>query len=81
MKTLEPTEETAEIEESHDLEGVIEEFIQAQDVSGNSRKTYKRELSQFVAWLEETGRQDNLNQLDRGDILEYKDWLKGEYSA
>lgn len=82
MKTLEPVEDnSAEIEETQELEGLVEEFIQAQDVSGNSRDTYQRELNQFMNWLVDTGRQDNLNQLDRGDILEYKDWLKNNYSA
>lgn len=81
MKTLEPVEDKPEIKEKLSLEILIDKFIRAQDVSGASRQTYRRELRQFMEWLEDTDRIDKLNQLQREDILAYKDWLKGQYTA
>ncbi len=50
-------------------------FIKAQDVSRSSKATYSRQLKQFFSWLEETGRIDALNSLQRQDILEYREYL------
>ena len=60
------------------LTEMIDKFINAQDVSSNSRDTYRRELRKFTDWLEDTGRIDRLNTIQREDILEYKDYLQEE---
>jgi len=51
---------------------LMDRFIEAQDVSESSRSTYRRELRQFVKWLEQTGRSKRMDQLTRQDILAYK---------
>lgn len=57
------------------LADLIGRFIEAQDVSESSRSTYRRELRQFVKWLETTGRSERMHLLKREDILAYKDGL------
>jgi integrase/recombinase XerD len=55
------------------------DFLDSLDVSASSKATYTRSLKQFIGWLQDTGRQSL--QLQREDILEYKDSLKDELSA
>jgi len=54
-------------------EDLITAFIATQDVKESSRKLYSRTLTQFFKWVYETGRL--LNDLERKDVLAYKDEL------
>jgi len=58
---------------------MAEDFLASLDVAKTSRATYTRSLRQFIRWLDETGRQSL--QLDRKDILAYKDYLQENLSA
>jgi integrase/recombinase XerD len=60
------------------LADLIQKFLDAQDVAESSKLTYERQLRQFVNWLHETGRDQNLGQLRREDILSFKKWLGEE---
>lgn len=57
------------------LETLVEDFLEAQDVSAGSRSTYGRQLKQYVLWLESTGRRESLGELRREDVLAYKESL------
>jgi integrase/recombinase XerD len=57
------------------LVDLIQMFLDAQDVAESSKRTYERQLRQFVNWLHDTGRGQNLGQLRREDILSFKHWL------
>ena len=52
---------------------LVATFIASQDVRESSRLLYTRTLTQFFRWIEAQGK--NLSQLNREDILEYKDSL------
>jgi integrase/recombinase XerC/integrase/recombinase XerD len=65
---------------SASLEDLIEDFIADLDISGSSRDTYSRSLKQFIFWSYETGREGRLD-LQREDILAYKDYLSSEKSS
>jgi len=69
------TEQPIVARQEPSLEALIESFVDSQDVSDGSRDTYRRQLKQYVLWLEETGRREYLGQLRREDILGYKDGL------
>lgn len=58
---------------------MAQDFLASLDVSGSSRATYTRSLKQFIGWLDETGRKSL--QLQREDILAYKDSLKERLSV
>lgn len=60
-------------------ESRVEDFLKSLDVSERSRATYARSLKQFILWLYETGR--NTLELQREDILEYKEYLAESKSA
>lgn len=57
------------------LAGLMDAFIEAQDVAPSSKATYRRQLKGFIRWLEETGRVDTLASITRQDILVYKESL------
>lgn len=59
--------------------GRAEDFLRSLDVSERSRATYTRSLKQFIGWLADTGR--NTLQLQREDILAYKEYLQSSKSA
>jgi len=52
---------------------VVGMFLASQDVKESSRSLYTRTLSQFFLWIERESKV--LNELNREDILEYKDSL------
>jgi integrase/recombinase XerD len=62
-----------------DIEDLIEDFLTEQDISENSRETYSRSLKQFISWIYESGRDGRLD-LQREDILAYKDYLSDKAS-
>lgn len=59
-----------------DWRGLIATFVASQDVKESSRLLYTRTLTQFFKWVEDEGKV--LAQMDRTDILEYKDHLQSE---
>ncbi len=61
------------------LEEAIEAFLTDQDIADSSRHTYSRSLRQFTSWICETGRDSRLD-LQREDILAYKDYLSDKAS-
>ena len=54
--------------------GLVATFVSAQDVKESSRQLYNRTLSQFFLWQGNSGK--SLNDMDRTDILAYKDHLQ-----
>ncbi len=56
--------------------GLVATFVSTQDVKESSRQLYNRTLSQFFLWVEKSGKL--LNNMDRTDILAYKDHLQEE---
>lgn len=73
------SQQTQAVAQSQDqLQGLIEAFLASLDVRDSSRATYGRQLKQWKAWLEETGRIANLGASTREDILAYKKHLQGQ---
>lgn len=58
--------------------GLVARFIAAEDVSQSSRALYNRTLTQFFLWMEREGKLPlfTAKQMDRADILSYKDSLQ-----
>ena len=56
--------------------GLVATFVSSQDVKQSSRDLYNRTLSQFFLFVEKSGKR--LNDMDRTDILDYKDHLQEE---
>jgi integrase/recombinase XerC/integrase/recombinase XerD len=75
METLVSVQPTAIARPEATLENLLQRFLEAQDVALSSRATYRRQLRQFVSWLEQSGRADRLSSLLREDILSYKEYL------
>lgn len=71
--------ELSEISYRHTPEELIQDFLTSLDVSDNSRATYTRSLKQFISWLYDSGRLSL--ELQREDILAYKDFLASSKSA
>lgn len=59
------------------LQSYLDAFLDGLDVMASSRATYGRQLRQWLAWLEETGRIEKIAELTREDILAYKRHLQG----
>lgn len=59
------------------LQSYLDAFLDSLDVRASSRDTYGRQLKQWLAWLEETGRIERIGELTREDILAYKRDLQG----
>lgn len=60
------------------LEELVRAFLAAQDVAPSSRRTYGRQLRQFLLWLGESGLSEPLSRqggLVREDLLAYKEAL------
>ena len=70
---------TGEIVSTDSPEDRIRAFLDSLDVAEKSRATYARSLRQFISWLGESGRYSL--QLQREDILAYKEYLAGSKSA
>ena len=70
---------SGEIVSSNTPDGRVEDFLRSLDVSEKSRATYERSLRQFISWLRDSGRYTL--QLQREDILAYKEYLAGSKSA
>lgn len=70
---------TGEIVSTDSPEDKISAFLDSLDVAEKSRATYSRSLRQFISWMRDTGRHSL--QLQREDILAYKDALAGNKSA
>ena len=58
------------------IHGLVDGFLNAQDVSQKSLSTYRRTLRKFIDWLEKSGKINNPDNITREDILEYKKYLK-----
>lgn len=70
---------TGEIVSTDSPEDRISDFLDSLDVAEKSIATYTRSLRQFIAWLRDSGRYTL--QLQREDILAYKEYLAGSKSA
>ena len=54
-------------------EGLIDSFINSQDIKPNSRLLYRRTLKQYFTWIIVKGY--NLSEISRAQIIEYKEYL------
>lgn len=70
---------TGEVVSTDYPEDKIQDFLDSLDVAEKSRATYERSLRQFISWLRESGW--HTLQLQREDILAYKEYLAGSKSA
>ena len=70
---------TGEVVSTDYPEDKIQAFLDSLDVAEKSRATYERSLRQFILWLYESGR--HTLELQREDILAYKEYLTGSKSA
>ena len=70
---------TGEIVSTDSPEDRISDFLDSLDVAEKSIATYTRSLRQFISWLRESGR--HTLQLQREDILAYKEYLASSKSA
>ena len=70
---------SGEIVSTDTPEDRISDFLDSLDVAEKSRATYERSLRQFISWLRDSGRYTL--QLQREDILAYKEYLAGSKSA
>jgi len=70
---------SGEIVSTDTPEDRISGFLDSLDVAEKSRATYERSLRQFILWLYESGR--HTLELQREDILAYKEYLTGSKSA
>ena len=70
---------SGEIVSTDTPEDRISDFLDSLDVAEKSRATYERSLRQFILWLYESGR--HTLELQREDILAYKEYLTGSKSA
>ena len=61
-----------------DWRALVARFIAEEDIAQSSRALYSRTLTQFFLWMERTNRLQlfALKQIDRTDILTYKDSLQ-----
>lgn len=55
---------------------LVERFLASHDVRAGSRRTYRRQLREFISWLDATGRA--IEELKREDILAYREYLQQE---
>lgn len=68
-------QETA-VSPSFSVSELVSRFLAALDVRASSKATYERQLREFVAWIEQTGRA--IYGMRREDILAYRAYLKDE---
>lgn len=67
------TEVTPSLVNSSDWRQIVAYFVLDQDCKASSKELYKRTLTQFFVWVEDTGR--DLSKMTRQDILDYKHYL------
>ena len=65
--------EGREIRKALNLQELVSAFIDAQDIRPISKRLYQRGVEKFLSWLEA----ENSPQPDRGEVLKFKDHLKG----
>ncbi|CDK30124.1 tyrosine-type recombinase/integrase [Candidatus Babela massiliensis] len=51
-------------------------FLESLDIKQSSKSTYKRQLKEFLVWF----KNQNQNNLDRQDLLHYKEFLQNDKS-
>lgn len=69
---------TSEAASVSNWRALVARFIAEEDIAQSSRALYSRTLTQFFLWMERTGKLPlfALKQIDRTDILTYKDSLQ-----
>ena len=60
--------------------GAIEGFLGSIDVSENTVRTYREALRKFFGWINSRDKLQ-LEEIEKTDIREYKDWLKDHRAA
>lgn len=81
MDSLVTVRESEIVRRPRSLEELVEEFILSQDLGRSSKETYRRQLKQYARWIEESGRSENLWQMKREDLLDYKVQLLAGHSV
>jgi len=71
-KNLVPTKKTDIVEIKSVLESTVEVFLSSLDVKERTRDSYRKSLKVFQLWIEE----NKITQLERKDILAYKEYLQ-----
>jgi integrase/recombinase XerD len=67
--------EEVSVEGTFDAEAMAEQFINAMDVKGNSRSTYRRQIKPFFEWLQARYSLSEMQSLRHLDIVAYKEHL------
>lgn len=70
---------TQEVQARERMAELFTGFVECVDRTKKTATTYLINLKQFAAWLNYTGQ--NVLQLQRGDIIQYRDWLQSEHDA
>lgn len=73
MKDITVRQEQAVLRGSGDIGGLVNSFIEAQDVKQSSKLLYRRILWQYLGWADKKGYQ--LKDIARPQIIEYKEEL------
>lgn len=81
MDSLVTVRESEIVRRPRSLEELVDEFILSQDLGRSSKETYRRQLKQYARWIEESGRSENLWQMKREDLLDYKVQLLAGHSV
>lgn len=66
--------------ENGTIEGLIDGFLSSVDVSENTVRTYREALRKFFGWADSRDKL-KLEEIEKADIREYKDWLKDHRAA
>ena len=66
--------------ENSAVKNLIDQFLSSLDVSENTARTYREALRKFFGWLD-SGDEFKLEEVDKADIRNYKDWLKNHRAA
>ncbi len=81
MDSLVTVRESEIVRRPRSLEELVESFILSLDLGRSSKETYRRQLKQYARWIEESGRSENLWQMKREDLLDYKVQLLAGHSV
>lgn len=75
---LQDRESVSRIVTMSDMATLMERFMASQDCSASSKRTYRRQIKQYFAWLQETNTVQRIGSMTRIDILVYKRFLRHE---
>jgi len=67
--------------ESPTLYEIVGKFLESMDCGENSKKTYARQIKEFLEWVNYAGKSHYLRTWTKQDILEYKRYLQTDHQV